>query len=362
MGDEIFLLKADGGLEEMAEREYESEALLQDLLSSHPALLAGGQIDPTSPRRWLLVAPEIGIPGSEGGGDRWALDHLFLDQDAVPTFVEVKRSSDTRIRREVVGQMLDYAANATQYWPVDRIRAQYESREAESGREPNATLAERFGSDIDVDSYWSEVDDNLRLGRIRLAFVADVIPPELERIVEFLNREMRHAEVVAVEVKQYVGGENVTLVPRVVGVTAEARREKRAGRRDDRTFDQLLAATSDDCREAHRLLLQWAERNGYVIETLPKSRGVLAGGSTVVRLYPGYDAAYFYLYKLNDAGREEEAGAIRETIRELSGREPAPSEPNLKSGELVSNWDAVEKRLLPDLVESIARASDGAEA
>ena len=28
-----------------------------------------------------------------------------------PTLVEVKRSSDTRIRREVVGQMLDYAAN-----------------------------------------------------------------------------------------------------------------------------------------------------------------------------------------------------------------------------------------------------------
>jgi hypothetical protein len=29
----------------------------------------------------------------------------------VPTLLEVKRSSDTRIRREVVGQMLDYAAN-----------------------------------------------------------------------------------------------------------------------------------------------------------------------------------------------------------------------------------------------------------
>jgi hypothetical protein len=34
-----------------------------------------------------------------------------FDQNAVPTLVEVKRSSDTRIRREVVGQMLDYAAN-----------------------------------------------------------------------------------------------------------------------------------------------------------------------------------------------------------------------------------------------------------
>jgi hypothetical protein len=35
-----------------------------------------------------------------------------LDQDAILTIVEVKRSTDTHVRREVVGQMLDYAANA----------------------------------------------------------------------------------------------------------------------------------------------------------------------------------------------------------------------------------------------------------
>ena len=40
------------------------------------------------PRRWLLVAREAGLPGEEGGGDRWSVDHLFLDQDAIPTVVE----------------------------------------------------------------------------------------------------------------------------------------------------------------------------------------------------------------------------------------------------------------------------------
>jgi hypothetical protein len=30
------------------------------------------------------------------GGGRWSVDHLFLDQDAVPTIVEVKRSTDPR--------------------------------------------------------------------------------------------------------------------------------------------------------------------------------------------------------------------------------------------------------------------------
>ena len=49
------------------------------------------------------------------------LDHLFLDQDGVPTIVETKRSSDNRLRKEVVAQMLDYASNALIYLPVEEI-------------------------------------------------------------------------------------------------------------------------------------------------------------------------------------------------------------------------------------------------
>ena len=44
-------------------------------------------------------------------------------------------------------------------------------------------------------------------------FVADEIPVELRRIVEFMNGQMDPAEVLAVEIKQYVGGNLKTLVP-----------------------------------------------------------------------------------------------------------------------------------------------------
>ena len=60
-------------------------------------------------------------PARRKSGDRWSADHLFLDQDGIPTLVEVKRRKDTRIRREVVGQMLEYAANAVVYWSLDRF-------------------------------------------------------------------------------------------------------------------------------------------------------------------------------------------------------------------------------------------------
>jgi hypothetical protein len=98
----IFLRQGDELLE-MAEQPYEIENRQQELLARHPNLLAGDQIDPDSPRRWLLAAREVGLASDEAEAGRWSVDDLFLDQDGVPTIVEVKRGTDTRIRREVSG-------------------------------------------------------------------------------------------------------------------------------------------------------------------------------------------------------------------------------------------------------------------
>ena len=113
-----FVIMKDGSLVEMQQRDYDSEDVLQKLLAEYPNLLAGNLVNETEPRKWLLVSREYGVPDSEYSGIRWSIDHLFLDQYGVPTLVEVKKSSNTQIRRELVGQMLEYAANATQYWDI----------------------------------------------------------------------------------------------------------------------------------------------------------------------------------------------------------------------------------------------------
>jgi hypothetical protein len=226
MNGGIFLIQSGGDLVEMKEEPYGTEAVLQELLAKYPNLLAGDQMDAAAPRRWLLVSREMGVPGEEAGGDRWSLDHLFLDQDAIPTLIEVKRSSDTRIRREVVGQMLDYAANAVAYWPVEAVRARFEEGCRSRGANPAAEVEALAGPGAGVEEFWLRVKTNLQAGRVRMVFVADVIPQELRRIVEFLNGQMDPAEVLAVEIKQFVGQGLKTLVPRVIGQTAEAERKK----------------------------------------------------------------------------------------------------------------------------------------
>jgi hypothetical protein len=152
---------------------------------------------------------------------------VFLDQEAVPTLVEVKRSEDTRIRREVVGQMLDYAANGVVYWPAERLRSDFEARCAKESKDADAVFRESLGDEVEAELFWDEVEQNLRSGRIRLVFVSDLIPPELRRVIEFLNERMSPTEVVGVEIKQYVGQGNLkTLVPRVVGQTEQAKIQK----------------------------------------------------------------------------------------------------------------------------------------
>lgn len=303
----IFLIQSDGSLVEMTEQPYDTEALLQGLVERYPDLLAGDQIDPLSPRKWLLVSREVPLASGEGGGGRWAVDHLFLDQDSIPTIVEVKRSTDTRIRREVVGQVLDYAANAVMYWPVEALRAQFEASCVSRGVDPEGELASLLGPGADAAAFWLRAKTNLQAGRVRLIFLADEIPPELRRIVEFLNQQMDPAEVLAVEVRQFVGRGLKTLVPSVLGQTAEAQRRKSGATAERRQWDEesffreQVERNGPDVARVAREILDWAVprttriwwgRGGQVGSFVP----VLNHGGADHQLFAVYTSGTIELY------------------------------------------------------------------
>lgn len=266
-------LRREGELIALTERPYETEDVLQTLLADHPGLLAGDDVADT-PRRWVLLSREVGVADEDGASGRWSLDHLFVDQDAIPTLVEVKRSSDTRIRREVVGQLLEYAANGTRYWPVEKLRLLYDASCQTRDADPDDELRAVLGEDADLDGWWTQLEENLRLGRLRLVFVADVISRELRRIIEFLNEQMTQTEVLGVEIRQYVdsAGEHQTLVPRLIGQTETARGTKvrASGSRLKRTWDrdrwfEAFGREKPDQVAIVQRLVDWSEATGLVV-------------------------------------------------------------------------------------------------
>jgi len=243
-------LNRGGELMEMNEDHYDQEALLQRDLAKFPKLLAGDQMDAAEPRRWMLIARETSVPDKQGGNERWSADHLFVDQDAVPTIVEVKRSEDTRRRREVAGQMLDYVSHATLYWEATDLQETFEATCMDRDIAPGEKLTEFLNADEDaIDDFWNRIEANLRSGHVRPLFVADDVPSELKRIVEFLNEQMSPAEVLAVEVTPYTSGEQTAYVPRLYGQTEEARQSKQTTRRPDYDEDDFLADLAKKERE-----------------------------------------------------------------------------------------------------------------
>lgn len=242
MSQSIFRLTDDGGLQRLDATPYPNERTLQEYLERHyEQLLAGEQIDPDEPRRWLLIKREAQISHRAGPVRGWQLDHLFVDQEGVPTLVETKLSSNPEIRRTVVGQVVEYAASFAQSWDAERMRSAFEaSHSAPTERLRALLLPDERDATLDDESFesdfWQRVDQNIQSGRIRLMVVSDRIPETLLTMIEFLNSDMRQCELLALELQHFesvdADGATVTrtIVPRLLGQSATRRKRTKKTR------------------------------------------------------------------------------------------------------------------------------------
>jgi hypothetical protein len=325
----IFLFEGKRKLTPMVETSYVTEDDLQALLADYPDLLPGDQINLENPRRWLLVAREVAVPGSEEDNGRWSLDHLYLDQDGTPTFVECKRASDTRGRREVVAQMLDYAANGVSYWKMDSLRQSAAETAQRSGKSLDDEILKLIDSDDpgQVEQYWTRVEENLKSATIRLIFVADSIPSELRKLVEFLNEQMNTVEVLAVEAKQFVGEGVSAIVPRLLGMTETAREVKHQTNRKPTNREEMLSKCSTEASLFFNYILDEAVKQEHSIywgTTGFSIRVSFPGSDGFLSVAYGYPPNEFHVYFGHLPFTEEEISSLRKEILNFGIFKQAP--------------------------------------
>lgn len=291
MAEQIFHRSVDGRLTAMREEPYDAERVLQELVAEYPEILAGDQMTPSNHRRWLLIGREVGIPDREDASNRWSVDHVLIDQDAIPTFVETKQGTNPEIRRAIIGQMLEYATHS-RYWPAHQLRTLFEQTRPTDDPHGSVEIAQLLDiqGEPDIDAFWERVRTNLEARKIRLLFVADEIPLPLVRVIEFLNEEMPHIEAFAVEVKQFRGeGGMQTLVPHVLGRASAA---SSISPRATITEADFYARFPDHARDTARAVIAGARAAGASLEW--GSSGVSIRGRctgfakpiTVAWLYP----------------------------------------------------------------------------
>lgn len=336
MGDIILLSDGNGGLRRMKREPYSKEDLLQKLIAQCPEVLAGDDMGLTGSVPFLLVRREASVTDPDSGAQRWSVDHIFVDESARLTLVEVKRSSDVRIRREVVGQLLEYAANAQATWTTaDLIRMAEAQHGGEEGLRKKVLALKGASDDEDgseiVEQFWKQVAEKLRTGNLRLLFVADKLPTELRKVIEFLNSQMTRTDVLGVEVGQYEGDGHLAYVPRVIGSSEISRSVKRSSgsttlKTDEGEFLDLCGnsavafeAVLNKARDRD-LTIYWGQK-GFSIR-VPRKNGQL---NTILCGYPpganGSDVPYWEVHADKVEGLEVSA-AVKELFRSLNTFQP----------------------------------------
>ena len=270
---------------------------LQTLFEEYPEILPGYQIaaGEVDVPRFALLRREMPV------GSSWSLDHLYVDQYGVLTLVETKLAQNPESRREVIGQIIEYAANSRSSWSVANVRERAAEYWGRKGLKIDAVLEERLGPDIDIDLLWDEVGTQLDQGNIRLIIASDQIRPEVRRMIEYLNSEMRHAQVLGLELNCYAeDDDSLIIAPRLIGQSIQTADVKPSGRRETQWNEARIRKAYEEI-ENHGLVrrliavLDWAIDKDVAMYSTSINPSFGIKGKANIRIFSVYSDGQVYV-------------------------------------------------------------------
>lgn len=201
------------------------EGLIQTLIEKNPELLPVGDIEPA-------FAPLISI-GKEVETKVGYIDHLFINSQGYITIVETKLWRNPEARRQVVGQIIDYATELS-HWNFDQLNKSVRKynkdfRKADKGIVDTIRTQEDIAKE-DEPEIVDTISRNLKLGKFLLLIVGDGIRESVEDMVEYLQCTPNLQYTLAlVELQIYKFKENqdnseLLIIPQIVTRTSEITR------------------------------------------------------------------------------------------------------------------------------------------
>ena len=193
-----------------------SEADIQAFVHAHPTSLPISEIDPMFVGA-IPICTELNTPAGP-------IDNFMVTPSGLPVLIECKLWRNPEGRREVVGQILDYAKELSRWSSSDLQREV--SRRVKSDGSSLLDLVRAADPTVDEVEFNDALTTNLRRGRFLLLIVGDGIREGVEAIAEYLQAHAGlHFSLGLVEMPIYVlpsGGRIV--VPRVLARTANITR------------------------------------------------------------------------------------------------------------------------------------------
>jgi hypothetical protein len=187
------------------------EADIQALIHAHPQCLPIAEIDP------MFVGP---VPiCTELNTSAGSIDNFMVTPSGLPVIVECKLWCNPEGRREVVGQILDYAKELSR-WSSSDLQREVRSRLKRDGN-PLLIMVRERDPGVDEIQFNDALTANLRRGRFLLLIVGDGIREGVEAIAEYLQAHAGlHFSLGLIELPIYIMPNGDRLVaPRVLART-----------------------------------------------------------------------------------------------------------------------------------------------
>jgi hypothetical protein len=300
---------------------YAAENELQELLASSPDVISMDEIR-AGAGPLVAAVREFSLPVGY-------IDILAFTMRGDIAIVECKLARNTQAKREVIGQILDYAAHM---WDMS-----YEELDQRIQSMTNRSLADYVHEqsndpDWDEEIFRANIASALEQGNFILTIVVNEINEELNRIVRYVNAAGTPAfSFAALEMRRFHKSKIEMLVPHVFGPAhASAPKPKQTTRRwDEQAFFDALHMESPategiakqilDWARAHKTRITWGEGTRYGSFVPLYNYGGQERPLFAVWTY-GSVEVYFYWYQYRPPfDREEKRLEMLNKLNEIDG-------------------------------------------
>jgi len=243
--------KNQGKWELVPASPYVTETELHIILAKEPSLISIEEVRET--------ADVLAIAVREFSVDTGSIDILGFTANGDIAIIECKLANNQDIKRQVIGQVLDYGANL--------CGMEYKTLDDKVVRKSGKNLVELVREAVQ-DPNWDEetfrynVRSALEKGNFILIIVVDEINDDLTRIIRFINNSGKPAfSLAALEMQRFSHGQSEMLVPHVFGTVSPSKSRENMDLRnkwDEATFFIDLSKKHPESADTAKKILSWA--------------------------------------------------------------------------------------------------------
>ncbi len=256
-----------------------SEKWLQDFLPLCPDVLPVADID-SNYADLTYVCNEASIKTSKKGTGH--VDVIFISKSGRLVLVETKLHRNPESCREVLGQILDYAANIrASDWDYSTLNDLYGKNDLYSD------MQKKFKDLPDEDTFIQNVNRYIKQAEFLMMIVGDTIRPTVENIAAFVNSpiDMKY-KLALCEIKTYKMGDKYLVIPQLTTDTIHIERAVITIQNNN-----IVCSTKNQLEESHtKQSADYITEEKFVSDFVSKNSNI------------SETAVYDFLNALRDAG------------------------------------------------------------